>query len=221
MTPKWIPVCLLILPLALAACGDSTKTTASASVASTTVAGSASRQKYTKCLADHGVTLPNRNGGQPPGAGAAPDGAAPDGAAPDGAAPGQGPGEGQGPAGFDSAAFQKARAACESLRPAGGFGGGAGGGGFNSQAFDAYRSCLKDHGIELPARRTPGASTTTEPAGVTTTTIDRNSPAFQAAQQACEALRPQGGPGSGTGAGTGGGTPASIVGGDTTTTVAG
>jgi hypothetical protein len=136
------------------------------------------------------VKLPDRRSAPP--AGSDPAGAA-------GTGSGQTPG--QPPAGFDSPAFQKAQTACASLRPAGGFGGGGFGGGANSAAFDAYRSCLKDHGVDLPTRGAPGASTTTVPDGGTTTTIDRNSPAFQAAAQACDALRPQGGPGGTPGAG--------------------
>ena len=68
-----------------------------------------------------------------------------------------------------------------------GFGGfnRGGAGGFNSAAFAAYRNCLKLHGVTLP---TPGAKPT---AGSTTsTTTAQSNSTFQAAEQACAALRP-------------------------------
>jgi hypothetical protein len=101
--------------------------------------------------------------------------------------------------------MQKALKACQSLRPKGGFGGGrfGGGTGANAQALQAYRSCLSDHGITLPAggfggRRNGGSTTTTVAGAPVPTTIDRNSPAYQAAAQACQALMPAGFGGSTT-----------------------
>jgi hypothetical protein len=69
--------------------------------------------------------------------------------------------------------------ACASLRPAGGGGGGGGGGGIfgNSAQSLAYRNCLQQHGVTLPAAGS-------QPGGFT------NNPTFQAAAQACAALRP-------------------------------
>ncbi len=160
-----------IVPLALAACGAST---ASGSSTSTTKpSGRASETAYTNCLKQHGVTLPNFTPGSFPTGGTRPTFT---------------PGSAGGPGGFRSnPKFAAAAAACKSLRPAGGFGGfGRGGsGGFNSAAFAAYRNCLKLHGVTLP---TPGSRTT---AGSTpSTTIDQSSSTYQAAVQACAALRP-------------------------------
>jgi hypothetical protein len=99
--------------------------------------------------------------------------------------------------------MQKALKACQSLRPKGGGRGGFGGGNAaNSQALQAYRSCLSDHGVTLPAggfgRRNGGSTTTTVAGAPVPTTIDRNSPTYQAAAQACAALAPQGFGGSTT-----------------------
>jgi hypothetical protein len=46
--------------------------------------------------------------------------------------------------------MQAAMQACASVRPSGaaGFGGG---GGFNSTAMAAFTSCMKDHGVTVPA----------------------------------------------------------------------
>jgi len=74
--------------------------------------------------------------------------------------------------------------ACASLAPQGGFGGGGQGGagsGQRGQALQAYQSCLKDHGVEVP----------TTVAGGPPVSIDRTNPAFAAANEACQALLPQ------------------------------
>ncbi len=84
-------------------------------------------------------------------------------------------------------AQQKAFAACASLRPTGGFGGGGfrGGGAANNPAFAKFQACLKQHGVQ------------------TGSSVDRTSPAYQAAMTACRSLLPAGGFG-GFGAGGGG-----------------
>ena len=131
--------------------------------------------KYTACLKQNGVTLPNFGAGRPPGGG----GNAPTGTAP---APPTGTNPQGGPGGFNSAAFRKAAAACAKLRPAGrgGFGGGFGGGfrggnAQNSAAFAAYRNCLTLHGVKLTDLRRGGAAPTAKQ---------------QKAMTACASLRP-------------------------------
>jgi hypothetical protein len=130
--------------------------------------------KYTACLKQNGVTLPSFGAGRPPGGG---QGNAPSGTAqaPPAGANGQG---GQGRGGFASnPKFQKAAAACASLRPAGARGGGFGGGnGQNTAAFAAYRNCLALHGVKQSALRpAAGASPTAK---------------VQKAMTACASLRP-------------------------------
>jgi hypothetical protein len=171
-----------VVPLVLSACGGAA---ASGSSTSTTKpSGKASEGSYVSCLKSHGVTLPkfNRGSGGFPTGGTRPTFTPGSGSFPGGAAGSRG--------GFfqNNPKFQKAAAACKSLRPSGGFGGGFGGaGGFNSTAFAAYRNCLKLHGVSLP---TPGAK---PPVGSTpSTTFNPSGSAFQAASQACAALRPTG-----------------------------
>ncbi len=172
-----LPSLLLVavVPIALAACGSSSANGSSSST--TEPSGAASATAYTNCLKQHGATLPNFT----PGAG---------GETPPSFTPGSGnftPGSAGG--GFRSnPTFQKAAAACKSLRPAGGFGfgRGSGSGGFNSAAFAAYRNCLKLHGLTLPTGSVPKSGAGSSPP----TTFDQSSPAVQAALQACAALRP-------------------------------
>jgi hypothetical protein len=185
------PALILLLvgavPLILSACSSSS---ASGSGTSTTKpSGKASEAAYTSCLKKHGVTLPNF-GNSTPGSGAPPaeGGTRPTFTPGSGSFPGGTPGSG---GGFrNNPKFLKAATACKSLRPSGGFGGGfgrGGAGGLNSTAFAAYRNCLKLHGVTLP---TPGARAG---AGSTPpTTFNQSSSTFQAANQACAALRPTG-----------------------------
>jgi hypothetical protein len=89
-------------------------------------------------------------------------------------------------------ATQAALQACASLRPQGGngFGGnGTGNPAGNSQALQAYFSCLKDNGVDVPDTT---ATNGTPPS------IDRSSPAFAAANAKCQVLLPQRGDGSTT-----------------------
>ncbi len=85
------------------------------------------------------------------------------------------------PPGVDQATFDKAQAACRSKLPAGGFGQG-GGQRRGGPAFQAYLSCLRDNGVPVP----------TTQAGVSgpPPSIDRNSPAFAAADAKCRVLLP-------------------------------
>jgi len=163
-----------VVPLLLAACGSS----ASGSGTTTTKpSGTASLTAYTNCLKQHGVTLPNFTHGSIPTGGTRPTFT---------------PGSGSRPSGFGSGGFssnpkfEKAAAACKSLRPSGGSGGFGRGGssGFNSAAFAAYRNCLKLHGVTLPTGGPPKSGTGSTPSTTTP------SASYQAAIAACAALRP-------------------------------
>jgi hypothetical protein len=181
------------LVLLLGACG-SNKPAATASATSTTVAAAdsttaadnAANTAYRDCLSQHGVTLPNRqggNGGTPPDS-APPNSTPANSTPPDSTPRGSFPG---GPNGSVDPATQAALQACASLRPQGG--NGFGNRGANSQALQAYYSCLKDNGVAIPdttATNGPPPS------------IDRSSPAFAAANDKCQVLLPQRGAGSTT-----------------------
>jgi hypothetical protein len=157
---SWVVAATASLVLLAAACGGGATKTA-APVSTTTVAptpttaSAAAFRVYQQCLAAHGVVRsPTTVAGQPTTTVA-------------------------------QATADAARQACAALRPAGGFGGpggGGGGGGFNGPQSAAYRTCLQQHGVTLPA---PGQGTSAPPSS-----IDRNNPAFQAAAQACASLRP-------------------------------
>jgi hypothetical protein len=99
-------------------------------------------------------------------------------------------------AGFPNSKFAKAEKACASLRPKGTFGlGGSGGGGFSdSAAFAAYSSCLKLHGVTLPASYRPSG---TVGSSSSTTTLAQ-SPKMKAALAACAPLLPKQSPSTGT-----------------------
>lgn len=78
------------------------------------------------------------------------------------------------PAGVDATKYKAALAACKSKLP-------TGGGNFqNNTAFQAYTSCLKDHGVTLPAAGAARA-------------LDRNDPKVKAAMKTCQPLLPAGG----------------------------
>jgi hypothetical protein len=168
------------VPVILAACGSSSAAGSSTSSTTSKSSGTASTAAYTNCLKQHGVTLPNfGNGSGPPGGSG--------GSIPSGTPPSFGSG-GSAPAGGNFAnnpKFQKAAAACKSLRPSGGFGGPGGSGGFNSSAFAAYRNCLKLHGVTLPTGGPQGSARSTAP-----TTLSQSSPTVKAALAACAALQP-------------------------------
>jgi hypothetical protein len=208
--------------LLLAACGGgsssgSTATTSATTVpdgSSTTNAGgpattgsgatSAATQAYVQCLKDNGVTLPaggfaRGGGGNGGGNGGGGTGSPPAG---DGSTD-SGPPDSNGgsrtprslPGGVDQATFQKAMAACASLRPAGaagGFGGGGGAGRLNGADSAAYRQCMQDNGVTLPA----GPPSTVAGAAAPTTSatpptrLDRNSDVFKAANAKCAVLLP-------------------------------
>jgi hypothetical protein len=162
--------------LALGACGggSSSKTTPTSAASSS---GSAANGKaltaYRQCLLDHGVTggrRPTGTSGAPvPDTGTPPSSRAP--LTPD-----------------QQAKRQAAQQACQSKLPPGYLQ-------QRQQDLAAYRSCLKDHGVKLPA----------DPNGTGSLRgVNRNDPTFQAAQKVCAPLMPSGG-GFGPGGGSGGG----------------
>ena len=180
---------LLAAGLVLAACGGSSHpaTAASTSTTSTTVAGGrgggragAALTAFRSCMSSHGVTLATR----PRGASGAPS-TTPGETRPSG---GGGGGFGGGnfanrfntpPAGVDPTKYKAALAACRSKLPTGT------GNALNNTAFQAYRSCLKDHGVTLPATGGTGS-------------INRNDPKVQTAMKTCQPLLPAGGFGRST-----------------------
>ena len=137
-------------------------------------------------MADHGVTLPERGagGGQggPPFPQGGPPTSSPGGtptSSPDG---GGGRGGGffrQAPPGVDQQKFDAARAACQDKLPRGGFGGGDPA---MRSARQAYFRCLSDNGVQVP--------TTVANAPGPRPSINRDDPAFAAADEKCRPLLP-------------------------------
>lgn len=177
-----------VLAVVLTGCGGGSK---SATAAPTTTAapapGGANRAAsaaFRACMAKNGSPLPTfaprAGNGTPPSS--VPDNAAADNGGPPGGGGGAGRGFGGGIGNVATStdpAVQKAFAACKSTLPAG----------FLQQQQQvqqqrlAFNSCMKDHGVTLPS----GAPAP----GETTTTIDRNSPAYTAAFAVCGQLLPQ------------------------------
>ncbi|MEY9965537.1 hypothetical protein ABIA33_003583 [Streptacidiphilus sp. MAP12-16] len=140
--------------LLLSGCSSATAKTSAAQPSSSS-SGGAQFSAYRQCLSQHGVTLPTgRPSGRPTDR---PSGGA-------GGGGGYGGGFG-GFGGFGGAgasadpATQAAMKACASLRPSGG----RGGGNFNSTALAAFTSCMKDHGVTLPANGGLRALNTADP----------------------------------------------------------
>ncbi|MEX1009675.1 MAG: hypothetical protein WD271_17795 [Acidimicrobiia bacterium] len=132
---------------------------------------------YRSCMKAHGVKLTVPTGGRNN-----PDANPPGGVPPNGAAAAAS-GSGSGtfvppnlPKGVTLKKYQAAQKACQSKLPAGGFGGS---GGAQSGQFQAYLSCLGDHGVKVPS-------------SAALRNLDRNDPTFQAADQICGALLPDG-----------------------------
>jgi hypothetical protein len=140
-------------------------------------------EKYRKCLATHGVELPKTDGfsgGGTPGGGP-PSGSLPEGARPGGSVPGGNGGAPTSslPKGVSQKKFNKAQKACRSKLPKGARGGGPGGG---SAEFQAYLSCLRDHGVDVPEPGRNGSNRLPN--------FDPNDPTFAAANKTCGALAP-------------------------------
>jgi hypothetical protein len=151
-----------LLVLTLTACGGGTSSSdnSSGTVASTPAASAAASgaaggrpdfTAYRDCLATNGVTLPDGGQGGPAGGGfpsgvpSGGPGAFPSGAAPSGARPGGGFPL---PDGVDQATFDKAQAACASVRPS--FGPRGGRPALDQTAVAAFKSCLSDHAVTVP-----------------------------------------------------------------------
>jgi hypothetical protein len=149
---------------ALGACGGGSKSSATPSTgAQRSAATSQAIAAYRQCLSDHGVASGRRTGGtggsQVPDSGGPPSSRAP--LTPD-----------------QQAKRQAAQQACQSKLP-------PGYAQQRQQDLAAYRSCLADHGVNLPA--TPSGS------GTGLQGINRNDPTFQAAQKVCAPLMPNSG----------------------------
>ena len=148
--------------LLLSGCSSSSPTTAAAQPsASGSAAGGAQFTAYRNCLSQHGVTMPtgrpgggnfSRNPSDRPSGGFSRNPSFRPSDRPSGGYGGGG-GFGFGGASANPSA-QAALKACASLAPKGGFGGrgGAGAGGAGGgTALAAFSSCMKDHGITVPA----------------------------------------------------------------------
>jgi hypothetical protein len=164
----------LIAVLALAACGGTSHAASASTNTTTTTPGSggfrngAALSAFRDCMTSHGVTLPQRprrgnaNGNRTPGS-----------SRPGGRGFGGGEFFDQPPPGVDATKYRSALSACRSKLPTGG--------GFrNNSAFQAYRSCLQDHGVTLPAQ------------GANPGSFNRNDPKVQTAMKTCAPLLPQG-----------------------------
>ncbi|HZQ26481.1 MAG TPA: hypothetical protein VFA94_02175 [Acidimicrobiales bacterium] len=169
-------VTVLVLVAGAACGGGGTKTaaTTTTTTTSTTASRGAAMQAFRDCMAAHGVQLPARQprtststtaGGAPPTS----DGGR------------RGGGFSTPPPGVDPATFQAAMQACASTLPAGGFGGGNGNNAQFRSAFVAYVTCLKNHGVQTgdPSQGRQALAN-----------VDRTTPAFKAADQACRSLLP-------------------------------
>jgi hypothetical protein len=86
----------------------------------------------------------------------------------------------------NAAAFAAARKACRSLRPAGGLRDGA----IDSNARAAFRKCMTDHGVTLPAPSAagPGPGASSAARGGILNGLDRNDPAVAKALTSCRSL---------------------------------
>jgi len=176
---------LLAAGILLAACGGGSTHSASASTAPTTTTTPGGRGRgaaltaFTSCMRTHGVTLATR----PRTGNRSTSSTTPGATRPRGGGGGFGFGGNFAnrfntpPAGVDPTKYKTALTACRSLLPTGGLP--------NNSAFQAYRSCLKDHGVTLPATGS-GAS------------INRNDLKVQAAMKTCRPLLPTQGAGRST-----------------------
>lgn len=185
-----VAVLLAILAaIAISACGSSSSSTTSTSlaaagtgVASGSTARYQARLNLAKCLRSHGLNVPDPS-------------------------PGGGPGGGGGLfrtiRSYPQAQVQAAMKACQQyLRGSFAFG--------NAnpaqvaqfrQQFVKFAECMRSHGIDIPDPTTGSGGFGFRRAFGN---VDRNSPAFQSALQACQSLRPRfGGGGGAFGGGSG------------------
>jgi hypothetical protein len=166
-------VILILIGLALAACGGSstTSTTTSASASTTTTGGGASGGRFAalrECLQKNGITLPDRTPGQgrAPGADGFPGGGSGGGGA--GAAL---------PSGVTRAQYEAALKKCGGSPR--GFGARASSPAFR-QALVKFASCMRAHGVKIAEPNTSGKGPIFSTAG-----IDTASAQFQSAQASC------------------------------------
>ncbi|WP_305784747.1 hypothetical protein [Symbioplanes lichenis] len=173
------------LVLSVAACGGGSDDATGGGDNGNGPGGTSAFAAYTSCLQENGVTITMPSGGarvRPSGApsggpqggfpSGGPQGGFPSGqprpsgsAGPGGGGPGGGnrgggfPGGGmmQKPDNVDQDTWDKAQAACASVRPSFGAGRNGNGGGRNG-ANAAYTNCLKDHGVTLTDGRQPDTS---------------------------------------------------------------
>jgi hypothetical protein len=140
--------------LLVAACGGNSNSSSGGNGTNTNGNGNGRNNEfaaYTECLQKNGVTITLPSRGPRAGASGGPEGGFPSGMPrPSGSAfPGGGrggfPGGGafQKPADVDQATWDKAQAACASVRPSFGGGNRNGGNGMNA----AFQNCLKQHGV--------------------------------------------------------------------------
>jgi hypothetical protein len=186
-------VCACLIALALtvgvSACGSSSSSSSTNAAASTSSQTYQARLKLAKCFRAHGINLPDPSAS--------------------GGAAGGGDGIFRSLQNYSQAQLNAARQACQQ---------------FLSKAFPRlnltpaqraqfqqqlvkFAQCMRSHGVNIPDPTFNGGG------GFgfrqTFRSIDRNSPAFQAANKACSSLRPRfgrGGPGA-LGAGAPGGAP--------------
>jgi hypothetical protein len=165
--------------LLIAGCGTSSPSGSSAS---------ASFTAYRNCLSQHGVSLPS--GGSGGGGGGFGGGGF------------GGGGFGGGGSGGESSTFQKAAAACASLRPS--FGSGGSGGGFGGSgggfftAIQAFRTCMSDHGEPVPTTRPSSPPTAgSSSADRFLNGLNPSNSKVAAALKACESKLPSFGSGPG------------------------
>jgi len=131
---------------------------------------------YAECLQKNGVTITIPSRGPRNGASGGPEGGLPSGMPrPSGSFSGGGrggvPGGGgfQKPADVDQATWDKAEAACASVRPSFGGGNRNGGNGMNA----AYQNCLKQHGVTATGGK-----------------LDTTDPTVKKAVETCKVLQP-------------------------------
>ncbi|MFA5786180.1 MAG: hypothetical protein WDA71_04210 [Actinomycetota bacterium] len=169
----WLLVVVLAaVSLTLAGCGGSKDGVAAEASASGDQADAL--QAYRDCMRQHGVDLPSGFGGGGPGGFGTPGGVRPSSESRQPSA--------MLPSGVDQEEFQAAQEACEDKMPTGfGRAGDRTGGG---AAYDAYLSCLRDHGVQVPSP-SPSGQQQGPPM-----TFDRNDPAFQEADKTCSVLLP-------------------------------
>lgn len=167
------PLMVLALAVLSAGCGSGGGGASTATTSTDTRA--AAFRAYAACMKQNGVTLPAEAGDGR--AGRAHEGEGRPDTPETAEAPGAGHQGGSLPPGVDQATFDRARQACQNTLPADD---GAGRQGDSADA--AYRSCLRDNGVNVP--------TTVAGRQGPPPTVDRSDPALPAASAKCAPLLP-------------------------------